>query len=124
VRLGADRLADAVTVTWTPLESPEDEHVERPLKQFQALVVLWFCHSRRQSTAFDVDCLRLVPRLRASRATAGDRPASALPQASNNQVGDSRQLTALAGRQTLVGPCRHFVFDRAKNVDRSDLVGA
>jgi hypothetical protein len=50
-----------VTVTRTPLERAEDEHVQRPLKEVEPVVVRPVGHSRRQSTALDVDCLRLVP---------------------------------------------------------------
>jgi hypothetical protein len=45
-----------------PLQRPEDQHVERALEQFKAVGVALFTHSRRQSTAIDVGCLRLVPR--------------------------------------------------------------
>ena len=61
VGLRADRLADAVAVLRAPLQGPQDEHVEGALEEFQALVVGGFGHSRRQSTALDVDCLRPVP---------------------------------------------------------------
>ena len=45
-----------------PLEGPEDEHVERALEQVEAAIVGSFGHSRRESTALDVERLRLVPR--------------------------------------------------------------
>src|SRR6185503_7326363 len=60
-----DRLADAVAVLRPPLQGPEDEHVERALEQLEALVGGLFGHSRRQSTATDVERLRLVPSARA-----------------------------------------------------------
>ena len=64
VGLHADGLADAVAVLRAPLKRAKDEHVEGPLEEFQALFVGLFGHSRRQSTALDVDTLRLVPTAR------------------------------------------------------------
>src|SRR3954465_509105 len=61
VGLRPDRLADPVTVLRPPLEGAEDEHVERALEKLQPLVFRAFGHSRRQSTALDVGCLRRVP---------------------------------------------------------------
>jgi hypothetical protein len=39
VGLRADRLADAVAVLRSPLQGPQDEHVEGALEEFEALVV-------------------------------------------------------------------------------------
>src|SRR4029079_14038892 len=76
VRLGADGLADAVSVLRPPLQRAEDEHVEGALQELQAAVVgLW--HSGRQSTAEDVDCLRHVPGAMAGRFEGTNRPAGA-----------------------------------------------
>ena len=52
LRLGPDRLADAVAVPRPPLQGAQDEHVERALEQLQALVVRASGHGSRQSTAY------------------------------------------------------------------------
>src|SRR5262249_48149953 len=62
VGLRADRLADAMAVLRSPQQRPQDEHVEGALEELQATVVGSLGHSRRRSTALDVDGLRLVPR--------------------------------------------------------------
>ena len=80
VGLRADGLADAVAVLRPPLEGPEDEHVEGALEQLQAPVVGVFGHRRRQSTALDVERLRLVP-LSCGRAILAWRHALGRPAA-------------------------------------------
>src|SRR5262245_36603262 len=60
-RLRPDRLADAVAMLRTPLQGPQDEHVERALKQLQPLIVGGLGHSSRQPTTLDVGCLLPVP---------------------------------------------------------------
>src|SRR5207247_8261092 len=86
-----------------PLEGPEDEHVERALEELQAPVVGRLGHSRRQSTALDVECLRLVPafastaKRRLSRRSASARRrtpligASARRQRREKQGGQQRE---------------------------------
>src|SRR5262249_39244267 len=71
VGLRPDGLADAVAVLGTPLQGPEDEHVEGALEQLQSLAVGVFGHGCRQSTALDVGRLRLVPAFAWLRRTAG-----------------------------------------------------
>src|SRR5262249_46668841 len=61
VGLRANGLADAVTVAGTPLQGPEDEHVERALEELEAFAFGVSGHRCRQSTALDVGCLRPVP---------------------------------------------------------------
>ena len=53
-------------VLWPPLQGPQNEHVERPLKKLQAPVVARLGHSRRKSTALDVGDLQLVQLVRSS----------------------------------------------------------
>ena len=50
VRLRADRLADAVAVLRAPLQGPQDQHVERALKQLEPLGIGCFGHICRRST--------------------------------------------------------------------------
>ena len=69
VGLRADGLSDSMAVLGPPLQGPEDEHVEGPLEELQALFVQVFGHSRRRSTALDVGCLRLVPISRVSQTS-------------------------------------------------------
>jgi hypothetical protein len=38
IGLRADSLADAVTVLRAPLQDPQDQHIERALEEFEALV--------------------------------------------------------------------------------------
>ena len=60
VGLRANCLSDAVPVLGSPLQGPQDEHVEGALQELEAAFVS-FGHSRRQSTTLDVDRLRRVP---------------------------------------------------------------
>src|SRR5215831_17695897 len=61
VRLRTNGLTDAVTVAGTPLQGPEDEHVEGALEELEAFAFGVFGHRGRQSTALDVECLQPVP---------------------------------------------------------------
>jgi hypothetical protein len=42
------------------LQRSQNQHVEGPLQELETRVVGVFHHGRRESTALDVDCLRLV----------------------------------------------------------------